>query len=203
MNISYYTIDDIRLGHDPKGITGWRMRHFLSLDKALAQYRTMSAKAVKTLGVTDGVHVLELVRCQPLFSEDSTGEDILASDFRNFPLWAETREAEDAEQICITMLRLRYLLEDDCLIPIPDRKKLSKRFKGITLRFCDNDNIRWIYVAGQGLVPPEALKKPRSVLPIILHYVVEGVMKNGTIFTMEVSPWEYKQLVCRTKERHT
>lgn len=37
MNISYYTIDDMRLGHDSKGITGWRIRHFLSLDKALAQ----------------------------------------------------------------------------------------------------------------------------------------------------------------------
>lgn len=39
MKISYYTIDDIRLGHDPKGVTGWRIRHFLNLDKALAQYR--------------------------------------------------------------------------------------------------------------------------------------------------------------------
>ena len=54
MNISYYTIDDMRLGHDPKGITGWRIRHFLSLDKALAQYRTMSPRGIKTLGVTDG-----------------------------------------------------------------------------------------------------------------------------------------------------
>ena len=33
MKISYYTIDDMRLGHDPKGITGWRIRHFLSLEK--------------------------------------------------------------------------------------------------------------------------------------------------------------------------
>ena len=23
MRISFYTIDDFRLGHDPKGVTGW------------------------------------------------------------------------------------------------------------------------------------------------------------------------------------
>ena len=25
MRISFYTIDDFRLGHDPKGVTGWRL----------------------------------------------------------------------------------------------------------------------------------------------------------------------------------
>ena len=65
MNISYYTIDDMRLGHDPKGITGWRIRYFLSLDKALAQYRTMSPRGIKTMGVTDGVRMLELVGASP------------------------------------------------------------------------------------------------------------------------------------------
>lgn len=34
MNLSYYTVDDLRLGHDPKGVVGWRMSHFLSLDDA-------------------------------------------------------------------------------------------------------------------------------------------------------------------------
>ena len=34
MKVSYYTIDDLRLGHDPKGVTGWRMNHYLRLDWA-------------------------------------------------------------------------------------------------------------------------------------------------------------------------
>ena len=28
MNLSYYTVDDLRLGHDPKGVVGWRMSIF-------------------------------------------------------------------------------------------------------------------------------------------------------------------------------
>lgn len=202
MKISYYTIDDMRLGHDPKGITGWRIRHFLSLDKALAQYRTMSPRGIKTLGVTDGVRVLELVRCQPLFPDDKEGEDILAVDYRTLPLWCGVPEVAEAEQKCIAMLRLRYLMEKERIIPIPTGKKLSKRFKGIRLRSCDPNNIRWVYVAGQGLIPPNALKWPRATLPLVLFYVVEGVMKNGLILSMEVTPWEYEQLACRTKGWH-
>lgn len=30
MRISFYTIDDFRLGHDPKGVTGWRLSQFLN-----------------------------------------------------------------------------------------------------------------------------------------------------------------------------
>ena len=30
MRISFYTIDDLRLGHDPKGVTGWRLSQFLN-----------------------------------------------------------------------------------------------------------------------------------------------------------------------------
>ena len=101
------------------------------------------------------------------------------------------------------MLRLRYLMEKERIVPIPTGKKLSNRFKGLRLRSCDPDNIRWVYVAGQGLVPPHALKWPRPTLPLVLYYVVEGVMKNGAILTLEVTPWEYEQLVCRAKERHT
>lgn len=200
MNISYYTIDDLRLGQDPKGVTGWRIRYFLSLDKALAQYRTMSPSGIKTLGVTDGVRTLELVRCHPLFPDDKEGEDVLAADYRNFPLWCKVPEVAAAEQKCIARLRLRYLMKKDRIVPIPKGKKLSKRFKGIRLRSCNPNDIRWIYVAGQGLVPPSVLKWHRPTLPLVLYYMVEGIAKNGAIVTLEVTPWEYEQLAYRTQE---
>ncbi len=81
MNLSYYTVDDLRLGHDPKGVVGWRMSHFLSLDDALTHYASLPATGVKSLGLTDGVHCLEIARCVPLFEYDREGEDILASDY--------------------------------------------------------------------------------------------------------------------------
>ena len=71
MNLSYYTVDDLRLGHDPKGVVGWRMSHFLSLDDALTHYASLSATGVKSLGLTDGVHCLEIARCVPLFEYEN------------------------------------------------------------------------------------------------------------------------------------
>ena len=82
MNLSYYTVDDLRLGHDPKGVVGWRMSPFLSLDDALTHYASLPATGVKSLGLTDGVHCLEIARCVPLFEYDREGEDILASDYK-------------------------------------------------------------------------------------------------------------------------
>ena len=110
MNLSYYTVDDLRLGHDPKGVVGWRMSHFLSLDDALTHYASLSATGVKSLGLTDGVHCLEIARCVPLFEYDREGEDILASDYKQFPLWADVEEVNTATQVCISALRLRYVL---------------------------------------------------------------------------------------------
>ena len=54
MNLSYYTVDDLRLGHDPKGVVGWRMSHVLSLDDALTHYASLSATGVKSLGMDQG-----------------------------------------------------------------------------------------------------------------------------------------------------
>ena len=86
MKVTYYTVDDLRLGHDPKGVTGWRLSHFLSLDDAQAHYMSLPATQEKSMGMTDGVHELEIARCVPLFEYDREGEDILASDYRQFPL---------------------------------------------------------------------------------------------------------------------
>ena len=110
MNISFYTIDDLSLGYDPKGVTGYRLSQFLCLEDALLHYRGLSASKQKALGLTDGTHVLPLVECCRLFSTDHEGEDVLASDFRMLPLWAELPEAAEAEHICITELRLRYVI---------------------------------------------------------------------------------------------
>lgn len=72
MNISFYTIDDLSLGYDPKGVTGYRLSQFLCLEDALLHYRDLSASKQKALGLTDGTHVLPLVECCRL--SGSTGE---------------------------------------------------------------------------------------------------------------------------------
>ena len=47
MRISFYTIDDLRLGHDPKGVTGWRLSQFLNWRDALEHYHSLPNDRVK------------------------------------------------------------------------------------------------------------------------------------------------------------
>ena len=77
MRISFYTIDDLRLGHDPRGVTGWRLSQFLNWRDALEHYHSLPNDRVKEFGLSNGMQVLQLVRCLPLFPGDRRGHDVL------------------------------------------------------------------------------------------------------------------------------
>lgn len=126
MKISFYTIDDLRLGHDPKGVTGWRLSQFLSLADALEHYRSLPALGVKSIGLSDGVHVLELVRHFPPPLDMTGGVDTLAADYRVFPLWREVKEAVEATELCITALRVSHLLINGQPVPMYTADVLPK-----------------------------------------------------------------------------
>ena len=85
MPLSYYTIDDMSLPRKGMLRKGWSVQHFDNLEEAIRSYREISLSKDKRLGLTDSIHTLELVRCVPLFSFDTAGEDILASDYRQYP----------------------------------------------------------------------------------------------------------------------
>ena len=102
MNISYYTIDDLRLPAKRLLRKGRSVEQFPTLEEALARYRALPAAGIRALGLTDGLHVLELVKCLPLFPDDREGEDVLASDYSQFPLWAQEPEAAKAAVTCIS-----------------------------------------------------------------------------------------------------
>ena len=205
MKVSYYTIDDIRLGYDPKGVTGWRLSQFLDYEDALKHYKELPASRVKAFGLTDGVHQLELVRCVKLFRYDREGECVLGSDYREFPLWRDVAQAKEATQSCIMKLKLRYMLTPDAVVPIPSPHGLpeSLRDKYLWLNFDrDPDSaIRLVYIAGTGWVPHRAWKRDRDMRPLVLKYQADGLTETGVYAPLEIEPWEYQMLVCRTLER--
>jgi len=127
MKLSYYTIDDLRLGYDPKGVTGWRMSQFLKLDDALEHYRSLPASGLKSIGMTNGIQVLELACCYPVFPWNKEGKDVLASDLRKLPDWAKVPEAAVATKACITALGLCFLLDAGQLVPIPMEMDTSNK----------------------------------------------------------------------------
>nr|WP_326184163.1 hypothetical protein [uncultured Oscillibacter sp.] len=122
MKVSFYTIDDLRLGYDPKGVTGWRLSRFLSLADALEHYRSLSGLGAKSIGPSDGIHVLELIRHLPPFPDASEGLDTLAADYRVFPLWRECGEAADATEVCTSALRIRHRLINGRPIPMSAKR---------------------------------------------------------------------------------
>ena len=98
MEISYYTIDDLR--QPPKrlfrkGCTIW---HFDTVEAAISHYQALPATGEKSLGITDGFHVLELVKCLPPYPDDVEGETVWASDYRALTLWRDRPESAQARQ---------------------------------------------------------------------------------------------------------
>ena len=205
MNISYYTIDDLRLPAKRLLRKGWTMERFPTLEEALARYRALPASGIKVLGLTDGAHVLEVVKCLPLFPDDREGEDILASDYSQFPLWSHEPEAAKASVTCIAALGLRYRVSETVLTPIPSPEGLPQELQGkflwLNLSGEVQSAINRVYVAGRGWESPGTLNRRSDPMPLVLKYQVDGITEQGAYLALEVEPWEYDLLALRTLER--
>lgn len=205
MNISYYTIDDLRLPAKRLLRKGWTMERFPTLEEALARYRALPASGIKVLGLTDGAHVLEVVKCLPLFPDDREGEDVLASDYSQFPLWSHEPEAAKASVTCIAALGLRYRVSETVLTPIPSPEGLPQELQGkflwLNLSSEVQSAINRVYVAGRGWESPGILNRRSDPMPLVLKYQVDGITEQGTYLALEVEPWEYDLLALRTLER--
>ena len=156
MSLAYYTMDDLRLGRGGFLQKGWTIRQRPELGEALAHYRGMPITKRKVLGLTDGFHVLELVKNVPLFPDDPEGEDVLASELGEpLPQWADTPEACQAFRACVEELGLRYQIEGKILAPIPvnkkqRRKKLVGKYLWPDVPGNPASALRWVYLADKG-----------------------------------------------------
>lgn len=81
--MQYYIIDDLRLPPKRTFHKGWTMERFPSLQEALARYRALPSRQAKSLGMTDGIHVLELARHVLIYPAEAAWEDVQAAS-RNY-----------------------------------------------------------------------------------------------------------------------
>ena len=77
--MQYYIIDDLRLPPKRTFHKGWTMERFPSLQEALARYRALPSRQAKSLGMTDGIHVLELARHVLIYPAETAWEDVQAA----------------------------------------------------------------------------------------------------------------------------
>ena len=207
MSLHYYTMDDLRLGRGGFLRKGWTIRQFPELEESLEHYRGIPVTKRKVLGVTDGFHVLELVKNVPLFPHDQEGEDVLALELGEpLPQWADIPEARQAVRTCVEALGLRYQIEDKILAPIPvhkkqRRKKLAGKYLWPDVPSNPASALRWVYIAGKGWLAPTVLKEPAAVLPLVLKVRADGITDKGDYRPLELEPWEFRLLARRTLER--
>ena len=197
MRFSYYTIDDLRLGHDPRGVTGWRLSQFLHWRDALEHYRSLLDSQVKEVGLTNGMQVLQLVRCLPLFPTDRMGHDILLTDDIVQPFWRTETQAAETAKTAAELLGIRFCLAGEQIVPAP--KPLPERLKELCPRNAA-PVVKWVYVASVDWLTPEDFRRRyRSAdrtyhYPLVLKYLEDTVTGDGRTRTEEVTPWEYRWL---------
>ena len=207
MSLAYYIMDDLRLGRSGFLQKGWTVRQRPELEEALAHYRGIPITKRKVLGLTDGLHVLELVKNVPLLLGDPEGEDVLAAELGEpLPTWADTTEARQAVRTCVEALGLRYQIEGKILAPIPvnkkqRRKKLAGKYLWPDVPGNPASALRWVYIAGKGWLAPSALEEPAAVLPLVLKVRADGITDKGDYRPLELEPWEFRLLARRTLER--
>ena len=205
--MTYYTMDDLRLGQDSLLCKGWSLERVQTLDEAVEHYRGIPITKRKVLGLTDGFHVLELVKNVPLLLGDPEGEDVLASELGEpLPQWADTPEARQAVRTCLEALGLRYQIEGKILAPIPvnkkqRRKKLAGKYLWPDVPGNPASALRWVYLAGKGWLAPTVLKESAAVLPLVLKVRADGITDKGDYRPLELEPWEFRLLARRTLER--
>ena len=205
--MTYYTMDDLRLGQGSLLCKGWSLERVQTLDEAVEHYRGIPITKRKVLGLTDGFHVLELVKNVPLLLGDPEGEDVLAIELGEpLPAWADTLEARQAVRTCVEALGLRYQIEGKILAPIPvnkkqRRKKLAGKYLWPDVPGNPASALRWVYLAGKGWLAPTVLKESAAVLPLVLKVRADGITDKGDYRPLELEPWEFRLLARRTLER--
>ena len=198
MGLSYYTTDGGRASD---------IGEFYTLEEAMEHYRGIPITKRKGFGMTDGIHVLELVKNVPLLPGDSEGEDVLAIELGEpLPAWADTLEARQAVRTCVEALGLRYQIEGKILAPIPvnkkqRRKKLAGKYPWPDVPDNPASALRWVYLAGKGWLAPTVLTEHPAVRPLVLKVRADGITDKGDYRPLELEPWEFRLLARRTLER--
>ena len=200
MCMTYYTVDDLRPGRP-----GWGVKQFSSLNDAIPHYQSLSMDGTRVLGMADDAHAYELIRCVRLFPGDAQGEDVLSADYWRSGFTKKDAALKVALDGCLETLHLRFLLEPERLIPVPQRRKLREELREALLWQGYKENydsaIRSVFVGGVGWISPQDVKKQRH-LPLVLSYWVDGMSKDGAYLSLELEPWEYDLLLEQTKNHY-
>lgn len=189
MALSFYTLDDFRLGPDLGTVDS-----FPIIRDALSHYRSLPEDTPKELGLTDGQKTLRLIRRVALFPAGSIRENVLVTDQLTRPPWRGSPEVVTAARKCVSSLKVRYCLDRDRLVPKPGQTSEELRQGNY-----GPPAVRRAYVAGLGWLSPAELERrfPREdgvfSYPLVLKYLTDVQTDDGPR-TMELTHWDLRRL---------
>lgn len=192
MKLSFYTIDDLRLGPNL-----WTESRFDAVQDALAHYQSLPDGTVKELGLMDGTRKLPLIRRAALLPNEEAHENVLVTDQLTQPPWRGALEVLTAARKCVSALKVRYCLDRDLLVPKPAELPEELRQSGF-----GPPAVRRVYIATAGWLTPAELKRrfpeERGVFsyPLVLKYLTDVHLDDGPR-TMELSHWDLRRLEAR------
>ena len=192
MKLSFYTIDDLRLGPNL-----WTESRIDAVRDALAHYRSLPDDTAKELGLMDEGRKLPLIRRAAMFPSETPGEDALVTGRLTQPPWRGAPEVLTSARKCVSALKVRYCLDRDRLVPKPSElpEELRQGSFGPPV-------VRRIYAATTGWLSPAELKRrfpeERGVFsyPLVLKYLADVHLDDGPR-TLELSHWDLRRLEAR------
>lgn len=212
MDLSFYTVDDLRLLWRHPQSQLWRLRHFNTLFAALAHYQSLPSSVAKSLGVSFDNCSYDLIRCLPLFPTDLAGADILLTDSVHIPLEPQRMELIQTARQCVSALSIRYCLEQHIIFPAPQSDSLppglASAYLWPDLPGKPETAVKRLFVANVGWLPLVKFREKYAHLesritdhPLVTQLFADGLTEGGQYRPLEVSPAEYHLLLRRTKQR--
>lgn len=192
MKLSFYTVDDLRLGPNR-----WTESRFAAVQDALAHYQILPDGTVKELGLMNGTRKLPLIRRAAMFPNETPGEDVLVTDQLTRPPWRGALEVLTAARKCVSALKVRYCLDRGRLVPKP--AELPEELRQSSF---GPPAVRRVYIATAGWLTPAEMKRrfpeERGVFsyPLVLKYLTDVHLDDGPR-TMELSHWDLRRLEAR------
>ena len=192
MKLSFYTIDDLRLGPNL-----WTESRFDTVPDALSHYRSLPGGTVKELGLISEEWKLPLIRRTALVPAREPQENVLVTGQLIRPPWRGAPEVLSAARKCVSALKVRYCLDRDRLVPKPSElpEELRQGSFGPPV-------VRRIYTATAGWLSPAELTRrfpeERGVFsyPLVLKYLADVHLDDGPR-PMELSHWDLRRLEAR------
>lgn len=212
MNITYYTIDDLRKGRDKKGVSGWKLSRFLGRNEAFLHYHSLPKTGVKSLGIRAGEQNIDLIRCIPLIKGSKAGDDVLVTDFLTQFKGEKKRFVTGIVQEWVRLLNVCYLSGQEKIVPAPAPLPNDLADKHL---WPDRPDDLWsavqrIYAGdpGRGLswMTPAEFKRrypPQGgfLYSLVLLYQADGITESGDFIGLEVTPYAFQRLMQKTRER--